>query len=976
MSTNQNICTLMGYDATGNLITRTNALSQTNLTVYDAANRPYISVANWDGTPIHDPTDCQFPPQSPDTNLCSVTFFDPLGRRSATQNPLGTRTEFSYDGLGRVVSTTRRAPDQTVLAITSVIYDALGNRLNSADAHENETSFLYDSLNRLVETESPSGIIVEQTYDAAGRVVTTTNGVGNITTATYDQLNRVVAMTDGENNVTQYQFDQAGNQTAIIDAEGVRTGYQYDTLNRLVRVTENEQLFGPSGVDVNVVTQYQYNALGNRLVITNARAFTQSTTTYDSLNRPIQVEDALGNMTQMAYNALGSRTVVTDANGATTTFSYDGLNRLTLTSYTSDNEQVHHTYNAVGNRLQMVDNAGITNYLYDDYDRLISVTNPFTGTILYNYDLVGNRTKLTYPDGKVISYTYDEDNRLLIVYDGGTASTTYSYDDAGRLLETALPNGVSTTYSYDDANRLISIFHENDDDLIASYEYTLDKVGNRIQAVEWMLLPCPTTVNFTIMTAGADAILSWDNHTSPTAYNIYRATTPYFDPVTPHATVPYTTTSYTDTGVANSLTNHYYLVQAVCTNRTALPSLEKGEFTFAIVAGSAFSPHPPLSNPPLATSPISSQSTSFAPLSPPTQATTITYQYDALYRLTQATYTGTITATYTYGYDAVGNRMAYSNTLTQTTPITYTFDKANRLFESVEGAETTAYEWDNVGRLVTTTVAGVISRVYNYSQDGDMLTAIVEGMSTTYLYDGDGKRLQMSVAGDTTNYIWDYTRVSRLLYETGGMLAQSKHYLYGLQCLGELVDADTPDEEWRYYQRDGQNMVRQTTNKTAQVTLAWTFTPEGMVLLGEKGPVTHLDCGNSAIYDWSTGLIFKNGRFFDPTTGIWLTMSGIVVWNGSNSFRGRKENRRSRRFSKREKLFLLLLFLIVVLMMAGCSSDPTSVPPTPTPCPTPPPVPTPSTPMFLEAYFTVLAGSIREHEINNDLRIANEIFSQ
>ncbi|MCZ7670537.1 MAG: hypothetical protein M5U34_26995 [Chloroflexi bacterium] len=47
----ENICTLYGYDAvTGNQITMTNALNQTSLTVYDAANRPYFDGAElgWD----------------------------------------------------------------------------------------------------------------------------------------------------------------------------------------------------------------------------------------------------------------------------------------------------------------------------------------------------------------------------------------------------------------------------------------------------------------------------------------------------------------------------------------------------------------------------------------------------------------------------------------------------------------------------------------------------------------------------------------------------------------------------------------------------------------------------------------------------------------------------------------------------------------------------------------------------------------
>jgi hypothetical protein len=40
--------------------------------------------------------------------------------------------------------------------------------------------------------------------------------------------------------------------------------------------------------------------------------------------------------------------------------------------------------------------------------------------------------------------------------------------------------------------------------------------------------------------------------------------------------------------------------------------------------------------------------------------------------------------------------------------------------------------------------------------------------------------------------------------------------------------------------------------------------------------VTNLGCGD--IYDWSTGLVYKNGRYFDPNLGIWLTLAPFVVW--------------------------------------------------------------------------------------------------
>jgi hypothetical protein len=91
------------------------------------------------------------------------------------------------------------------------------------------------------------------------------------------------------------------------------------------------------------------------------------------------------------------------------------------------------------------------------------------------------------------------------------------------------------------------------------------------------------------------------------------------------------------------------------------------------------------------------------------------------------------------------------------------------------------------------------------------------------------------------------------------------------------VDAGDPEtEEWRYYHRDGNNLARQTTNSQAEITLAWAYSPDGAVLIGAKGQVTNLGCGD--IYDWSTGLVYKNGRYFDPNLGIWLTLAPFVVW--------------------------------------------------------------------------------------------------
>src|SRR5690606_3899123 len=166
------------------------------------------------------------------------------------------------------------------------------------------------------------------------------------------------------------------------------------------------------------------------------------------------------------------------------------LNRLITTTYTADNESVVFSYDALGNRTAMQDGLGTTGYEYDELNRLITVTSPFTGVVGYGYDLAGNRTRLTYPDTRQVTYDYDGDNRLITVTSWLTGTASYGYDPAGRLVTTTLPNGVVSVNTFDAAGRLTNLRHESGEGaLLANYAYELDQVGNRVVATETLLLP-------------------------------------------------------------------------------------------------------------------------------------------------------------------------------------------------------------------------------------------------------------------------------------------------------------------------------------------------------------------------------------------------------------------------------------------------------------------------------------------------------
>ncbi len=148
----------------------------------------------------------------------------------------------------------------------------------------------------------------------------------------------------------------------------------------------------------------------------------------------------------------------------------------------------------------------------------------------------------------------------------------------------------------------------------------------------------------------------------------------------------------------------------------------------------------------------------------------IDYSYDPLYRLTRASYTGSLAASYTYSYDAVGNRLSVASS--QQPVVSYTYDAANRL-TSVNGQ---SYTWDNNGNLVSD---GLLT--YSYDQ-ANRLKQVTQGANTyTFTYNGVGDRLQQTVGITTTRYVLDpSTGLTQVLADG------TNTYLYGNVRLAHL----------------------------------------------------------------------------------------------------------------------------------------------------------------------------------------------
>jgi RHS repeat-associated protein len=492
--------TTYAYDETGRQTSATDAMGNVTSYQYDALGRR-ISVTNANGKIVAYAYDERNRVVTITDALghSSTMTYDALGQTTARADPNHNTVSFAYDVLSRLTSQT-----DSLNNVTSFTYDNAGNRLSVTDANNHSSAAVYDALNRPVSFSDANGFTNTNGYDGAGNLVTSTDGLGKTTVSIYNALNQPILVSDALGNQTTNAYNLRGELVSTTDAEGVTTAYEYDALRRLTAVIENYKPANQPNNETNVRTEYTYDQNGNRLTIKDGNGHI-TTFVYDALNRLTSETDPLGHTSAYAYDSIGHRTSMTDANGATTTYTYDDANRLTDIIY-GQSSTVHFTYDNGGRRTLMTDSSGTTTWTYNALNQVISVTDPFNKTVSYEYDNIGNRVSLTYPDGHSVSYVYDSGNRLTTVNDSPTGTsqssvTSYQYDSANRLTNISRPNNVDTAYTYDNANRLLSITHASGMEMLSSFQYLYDKVGNRTQAIETVNNPiAPTPIPTTTFT--------------------------------------------------------------------------------------------------------------------------------------------------------------------------------------------------------------------------------------------------------------------------------------------------------------------------------------------------------------------------------------------------------------------------------------------------------------------------------------------
>lgn len=152
-------------------------------------------------------------------------------------------------------------------------YDAVGNLLSKTDTAGRVTQYEYDGIRRVESTTDAEFHTTVMTYDAHDNIIGVTDAVGQTYQFEYDFHNRIKKITrDGPPARTRvYGYDNSGNTISIKNYDGKVTNYQYDALNRLTKTTY------PNGK----IATYTYDALSRMLTATDE----EGTVTFSYDNR-------------------------------------------------------------------------------------------------------------------------------------------------------------------------------------------------------------------------------------------------------------------------------------------------------------------------------------------------------------------------------------------------------------------------------------------------------------------------------------------------------------------------------------------------------------------------------------------------------------------------------------------------------------------------------------------------------------------
>jgi RHS repeat-associated protein len=776
--------------------------------------------------------------------------------KTYTNTYLNSSAYLSAYIFNRLLTSTVTNGTTNLTLVTNTYDNYTGNYALQGGGYTGLTAFdqndgVYDTTRGNVTTSVSFTKTLNYTYDITGTVLEEDDGHShkvNITTASTTNYSVPAQIqTNGGTLTTSINWSGFLAPTMVQNPTGAQATTIYNSTT--ARPTSTTSPYGAT-------TSYTYANTGPQVTATIDGRWTS--TYYDGLGRPYRtavgvVGSAATSFTDTVYDACGCTPLgkpwqtstpyapTPTPTGVWTVNTYDALGR-TVSTVAPDTASTT-TYQYQGNVATVTDPAGKYKiYTVDAFNELIAVgeTDP-TGNVstAYTYDLLGHLTQVsmprtvsgnpvtqtrswvyssttelltskTMPESGTVSYTYNTDTTLATVVDANNHEKKFTYDTYGRVTQVARGTLSGTTFTEDTTQRSNYTYDSSHTTNCGSLTNTMGHVAeidyqvvegryafaecynyNTEGAVTKKTLTSSTsgappamTATYSYDTEGRVSGLVYPGSGGPTlAYGFDTLGRPY------SVTGGATTVSAATYGPANqmlTLTTSAFSETRTYNANLQLTGLVSGGYSFQYNYSATQN-----------NGRIQSMTDSIS-------GETITYQYDSLNRMINASGTGDANGAWSqaFTYDGFGNLVAKAgtnapNNITinvnpannQLTGNNALFDSVGNLLQYGVGTPEQYYTYDIENRVAQLTASSVVT-MYGYDTRNQRVYAGPQYLEDCggsepserfFFYGIDGKKLAVftgcsgSVSVTQTN-IWF---AGRLLKAQDRLKSIGKYFPYG-----------------------------------------------------------------------------------------------------------------------------------------------------------------------------------------------------
>jgi|APLak6261658528_1056013.scaffolds.fasta_scaffold00207_1 RHS repeat-associated protein len=355
---------------------------------------------------------------------------------TAITDPFGRSAQLSYDSTGRLSSIT------DVIGLTSSFHYNAAALIDSMTTPYGTTSFSFgeDGTWRWLQATDPLGKTERLEYRQQAPNVPSSDPAATVPQG----INSFDSYLDGRNT---FYWDKHAYALAV--GAGGTMDYNKARLKHWLHWSDNTNV---TSAPIESI-KYPYE---NRLWFNYPnQSWSAASSSSEQPSRVARVlDDGTTQLTQYSYNAFGNITQAIDPLGRETQYNYanNQIDLLSVAQKTATNTYAtlaQATYNAQHLPTSSTDAAGqTTRYSYNAAGQLIQLTNPLNQVTRYNYNTQGYLTSVINANGNT---------ELTLTYNNGQVATRtdseghilrYSYDNLDRLTAVTYPDGTSQTISW------------------------------------------------------------------------------------------------------------------------------------------------------------------------------------------------------------------------------------------------------------------------------------------------------------------------------------------------------------------------------------------------------------------------------------------------------------------------------------------------------------------------------------------------